>query len=109
MITFWGAVGIAVVLWFATGWYLNERLKRVHEKLDLVLENFNGLREYLYEIDPQFAEERALMTELYDSVENGKMSFAGMHHSDLTKQKEEQGFRTLHTSFLNGGHRAPNQ
>lgn len=22
----------AIVLWFAYGWYLNERLKRVHEK-----------------------------------------------------------------------------
>ncbi|HVI99687.1 MAG TPA: hypothetical protein VM657_11555 [Sphingomonas sp.] len=109
MITFWGAVGIAVGLWFATGWYLNERLKRVHEKLDLVLDNFNGLREYLYEIDPQFDEERDLMTELWASVENDNMSFAGMHHMDLTKEKEKQGFRTLHTTFLDGGHRAPNR
>ena len=48
----------AVVLWFAHGWYLNNRLLQVHEKLDQVLEQFNGLRNYLYEIDPQFDDER---------------------------------------------------
>lgn len=37
----------AVALWFAHGWYLNERLKSVHAKLDSVLDQFNGLREYL--------------------------------------------------------------
>jgi hypothetical protein len=34
----------AVLLWFAHGWYLNTRLERVHAKLDLLLDNFNGLR-----------------------------------------------------------------
>jgi hypothetical protein len=34
----------AVVLWFANGYYLNERLQDVHKKLDSVLEEFNGLR-----------------------------------------------------------------
>ena len=109
MISLWGAVGIAVALWFATGWYLNERLKLVHQKLDHVLDSFNGLREYLYEIDPQFDEERALLGELFKSVETKKMSFAGMEHMELTKRKEEQGFRTLNSSFLDGGFRAPNQ
>ncbi len=108
MITFWGAVGIAVGLWFATGWYLNEQLKLVHQKLDQVFENFNGLREYLYEIDPQFDEERALLGELFESVENKTMSFAGMEHMELTKRKQEQGLRTLDSSFLDGGFRAPN-
>lgn len=38
-------VATAVVAWFAHGWYLNERLKLVHEKLDLVLEQFHQHRE----------------------------------------------------------------
>lgn len=98
----------AIVLWFASGWYLNERLKLVHEKLDTVLEQFNGLREYLYEIDPQFDEERRLMIEFHASLENGDLSFAGKEHMDLTSKKKDRGYRTLNTSFLDGGHRAPN-
>ncbi len=108
MNNFWGVAGVAVVLWFATGWYLNERLKFVHQRLDSVLEQFNGLREYLYEIDPQFDEERRLMIELYSSLEDGSFSFAGKEHMDLTKEKKDRGYRTLNTSFLDGGHRAPN-
>ncbi|MFZ3320738.1 MAG: hypothetical protein WA190_00090 [Usitatibacter sp.] len=48
----------AIALWFAHGWYLNIRLERVHRKLDLMLASFDGLRIYLYEIDPQFDDER---------------------------------------------------
>lgn len=109
MITTWGAVGIAVAIWLATSWYLNERLKLVHQKLDFVLDNFNGLREYLYEIDPQFDEERRLMIELHESLDTGKLSFAGKEHMDLTKEKKERGYRTLQSSFVDGGHHAPNQ
>ena len=89
----------AIVLWFAHGLYLNTRLERVHAKLDLVLESFNGLREYLYEIDPQFDEERELLAELHNSVETGSMSFAGMSHMELTRGKERTGKRTLNTPF----------
>ncbi|NMF99917.1 hypothetical protein GPA27_21315 [Aromatoleum toluolicum] len=39
----------AVVLWFAHGWYLNERLKHVHEKLDRILDAFDGLRDYPFD------------------------------------------------------------
>ena len=89
----------AAVLWFAHGWYLNTRLERIHEKLDLFLECVDGLRQYLYEIDPQFDEERDLLAELEESVSTGSVSFAGMNHMELTKQKEKNGKRTLNTSF----------
>lgn len=92
-------IGTVIALWFAHGWYLNDRLKRAHEKLDRVLENFNGLREYLYEIDPQFDDERELMAELHESLEKKSLSFAGMSHMELTKKKEEQGKRTLNSPF----------
>lgn len=107
MLTTWTAIGIAIALWFALGWYLNERLKLVHEKLDRVLETFNGLREYLYENDPQFDEERRLLDGLFSDRLGTR--FDGMEHFELTKWKKEFGRRTLNSSFLDGGFRSPRQ
>lgn len=85
----------AIVLWFAHGWYLNERLKLVHNKLDRVLETFDGLRDYLYEIDPQFDDER----ESHQALENGDSMFAGMNDMELIRRKENEGKRTLNTQL----------
>ena len=43
------------------------RLAEVHKKLDAVLGEFNCLRQYLYEIDAQFDDER----QSNDAVMNG--------------------------------------
>jgi len=86
----------AIVLWFAHGWYLNERLKHVHEKLDRVLEAFDGLRDYLYEIDPQFDDER----ENRQAFESGDSTFAGMNDMELIRRKEREGKRTLNTPLV---------
>ncbi len=85
----------AIALWFAHGWYLNEKLKSVHKKLDRVLEAFDGLRNYLYEIDPQFNDERQsnLAIENYES-------FAAMDDMELITRKEQNGKRTLNTPFI---------
>ncbi len=101
------AIIIAVALWFATGWYLNERLKLVHEKLDRVFEAFDGLREYLYEIDPQFDEERELLDGLHS--EKREKAFDGMRLMELEKAKKEAGQRTLNSGFFDGGFRSPRQ
>lgn len=93
-------IGTAIALWFAHGWYLNDRLRRVHEKLDRVLETFDGLREYLYEIDPQFDDERELMAELNESLEKESLSFAGMSHMELKEKKKGEGKRTLDSPFF---------
>lgn len=45
-------VGSAAVLWFAHGWYLNMRLKEVHDKLDAVLERLSTLTELHDPPDP---------------------------------------------------------
>jgi hypothetical protein len=94
-------IAAAVALWFAQGWYLNTRLERVHKKLDLILEQFDGLRGYLYEKDPQFDDERQLLGELDQSLDEEKpsFSFAGMHLNYLIKKKEQQGRRTLNSPF----------
>ena len=107
MATTAAVIGTAVALWFATGWYLNERLKLVHAKLDRLFEAVDGLREYLYEIDPQFDDERDLVDGLYS--ERPEKIFDGMHHMELTKSKKEAGRRTLSTSFFDGGFRSSRQ
>jgi len=93
--TEWIIVGAAVAPWFAQGWCLNEALKSVHKKLDELDEQFGGLRRYLYEIDPQFDDERKLWKEF----EEGTSLFAGKDHLDLTKQKEAKGRSTLNALF----------
>lgn len=89
-------IGTGIALWFAYGWHLNERLRRVHEKLDVILNNFNGLQEYLYEIDPQFDEER----QSREAFENNESLFSGMNDMELRRKKEKEGKRTLNTSFV---------
>jgi hypothetical protein len=59
-----------------------------------------GFGDYLYEIDPQFDEERELLMELNRSVESKSVSFAGMDHNQLVRRKEADGKRTLDTSFV---------
>ncbi len=94
--TEWIVIGAAIALWFAQGWYLNEALRSVHKKLDVLDEQFGGLRRYLYEIDPQFDDERGLLKEFGEGIS----LFAGKDHLDLTKQKEAEGRRTLNSTFL---------
>ena len=88
-------IGTALVLWFAHGFYLNDRLKVVHKKLDKSLDAFDGLRDYLYEIDPQFDDERESLRNFND----GKDLFAGMNDIKLTRLKEKAGKRTLNAKF----------
>jgi len=91
----------AIALWFAIGWYLNEQLRSVHAKLDAALDQFNGLREYLYEIDPQFDDERGSNERFGAHMADPKSSdvLAGMDDMELLKSKKEAGKRTLNTPF----------
>lgn len=84
------------VVWFAHGWYLNARLAKVHAKLDRVLEQFDGLRAYLYEIDSQFDDER----ESRQAFEDEESVFAGANDMDLLRRKKSSGKRTLDTPFI---------
>jgi hypothetical protein len=96
-------VGMAIVLWFAHVWYLSARLREVHLKfeevhlkLDRVLANFEGLRNYLYEIDPQFDDERESNKAVFDDT----ALFAAMDDIELLKRKRDEGRRTLNTPFV---------
>jgi hypothetical protein len=86
---------VVVLSLVARGYYLANELKRVNDKLDKVLEQFDGLREYLYEIDPQFDDER----EASQALEAGE-SLAGMDDLKLQTRKESEGQRTLNTPLV---------
>ncbi len=92
-------IGIAFFLWFANAWYLNVKLESVHKKLDLLSDDFNGLQRYLYEIDPQFDDERESRQRFYESLNSDSLSFDGMDDMELIKQKEKEGKRTLRSKF----------
>lgn len=93
-----------VALWFAHGWYLNLRLQYVHKKLDAVLAQFNGLREYLYEIDPQFDDERQSQGRFdgHQQTPESNDVFSGLDASRLEREKRKSGKRTLNTGFTSG-------
>lgn len=88
---------IAFALWFFIAWHINVKFSELNGRIDLLLENFNGLREYLYEIDPQFDDER----ELAKAFQDEESMFAGMDDLELQLRKREEGKRTLNSTFLN--------
>ena len=87
---------------FVNAWYLSEKLKDVHKKLDWLSKNFIGLREYLYEIDPQFDDERASRNRFDEHMSDPESNdmLAGMDDLELTTGKERLGKRTLNTPFV---------
>ncbi len=100
-----GTIGITEIILLvivlslvARGYHLAGELKRVNDKLDKVLEQFDGLREYLYEIDPQFDDER----EAGRAFENDEHLFAGMDDLQLKERKKSEGRRTLNKPLVRG-------
>lgn len=81
---------------------MNERLKRAEAKTEELSRMMLGLQQYLYEIDPQFDDERALLSELDESLDDNGLTFSGMAHMELVRAKERTGRRTLNTSFSSG-------
>jgi hypothetical protein len=86
---------VLLVLWFPHAWYLNLRLKQANKKLDRLQQAFEGLREYLYEIDPQFDDERRSQHDF----EYNEAIFSGMKETELQRRKRQAGKRTLVTPF----------
>jgi len=89
----------AVGLWFAQGWYFNTLIEKLHGRFDQIDEMFDGLREYLYENDPQFDDERNLLDLVLMSEKDKANFFSGMDHMELIKQKKSKGKRTLNSPF----------
>jgi hypothetical protein len=84
------------------GYIIGSTLDKIIKKLDLILENFHGLREYLYEIDPQFDDERESRNNFLEDMakpEEERGMFSGYDDCMLSSKKEEEGKRTLDTRF----------
>lgn len=99
-------VGAIVIAFFAiiaygihTKYSLLSRLADTHEelvqKVDALSEDLDGLRVYLYEIDPQFDDERRARA-IAETVDHFA---AEKSYEDLLKRKKEAGMRVLSTRF----------
>ena len=90
---------LVVAAWFTLAWQINRRLQilelQLDDRISAIHEQFTGLRDYLYEIDPQFDEERALVAEFA----TGDDAWAGKILHDLKNEKKSAGKRTLETTF----------
>ena len=84
-----------VALCLALSWYLKTKLESVFRKLGRILAAFEGLRKYLYEIDPQFDDERHLLEHLASKTALD----AGASHLELMEKKKMRSRRILNTSF----------
>jgi hypothetical protein len=86
---------LAVCLVLVHSLVQGSRLASANAKLDRVLGALDGLRKYLYEIDPQFDDERASR----DALKRGDTVPSGLGDLDLLRRKKEEGRRTLNTPF----------
>lgn len=85
------AIGLCAVIW-----HINDRLRSANRKLDLLIEQFDGLRHYLYEIDPQFDDERRAEERFLGGNSD---VFAGSDCMHIERAKDAAGKRTLNTPF----------
>jgi hypothetical protein len=104
-------VGGFTILWIALAFQISSGFRMITDRQDRIWERTNeqldGLREYLYEIDPQFDEERELLDGLHSDDPN--TVFDGMQLMELEKSKKKVGRRTLSSRFFEGGFRSPRQ
>ena len=89
-----------LLLWIALGFQINSKFEKLEARLDerdsKDFERFEGLRRYLYELDPQFEEELAFERELWSSDSD---PFSGSILHKIQEEKKERGDRTLDTRF----------
>jgi hypothetical protein len=93
--------GVDFALWVAHGWS-HSRLARVHAKLDAITQQFDGLREYPYEIDAQFGEGRALTSAMYESLDGHAFALSAFDYVKLIEEKKRRGLPTPDTPLYRG-------
>ena len=92
------SMSLLFIVWLSLAWQINRRFQVLEERLDdrvsAIHEQFDGLREYLYEIDPQFAEE----LEAERDLASGDVWSGSILHQ-IQHEKTTAGKRTLRTRF----------
>ena len=71
------------------------KISAMEKEISSLSKKMEGLRLYLYEIDPQFDDERASRA----AFENREHNLAGYDDAKLREAKERAGKRTLDTPF----------
>lgn len=71
------------------------KMEVLKNQQEAILSKLEGLRAYLYEIDPQFDDERRSSNDLDDE----RNIFSAMDDMQLLQKKEAEGRRTLNTPF----------
>jgi hypothetical protein len=106
----WNAVTAPIagltVLIFLVYWYLHQSLLIVHKKLDamqrefrFIEDQFDGLRIYLYSIDPQFERERDDLRQLDEIDEREGKSASKNDYEESLERKVLRERRYLGTRF----------
>lgn len=106
----WNAVTAPIagltVLIFLVYWYLQQSLLLVHKKLDamqrefrFIEDQFDGLRIYLYSIDPQFEHEREALRKLDEIDEQAAKSGSKNDYQESLERKVLRRRRYLETRF----------
>jgi hypothetical protein len=101
-ITYYEVTIIAGMICFFMLWKIIDLAGNIKKDTDRINEQLNNLRKYLYEIDPQFDDERASEERFGMHMQQSDSSdiFAGMDDMELLREKHEKGMRTLHRTFL---------
>jgi hypothetical protein len=98
-IFFW-AVGIVALLVLNVGRSVRDLQRQTAKNFDSITEQLDNLRRYLYEIDPQFDDERECKSRLARAGGDISFGFAAMEQISLLRSKRESGKRTLDCTFL---------
>ena len=86
---------IGLLLFFGIRHIINKRHEELDAKIDGLYRQFEGLRNYLYEIDPQFDDERRAAKDFEEGVD----MYSGQREMELIRSKQAEGRRILLTPF----------
>ncbi len=74
-------------------------IDRLEKELRQQQSEINELKQRIFDLDPQFADERVLRDGFNVASVKGESTFLGMAHADLIKKKSQEGKPTLFDPF----------
>lgn len=77
------------------------QISRLEKTLSRQQKEVEMLKQRIVDIDPQFDDERVLMTGFNEAMAKGEVTLLGSAHADLMRKKELEGKPTLFEPFRN--------